>query len=672
MSLLNILKRVNLEDINKTITQNFHDNIGYLQQYHPKLFEKLSAFDLAVENGHYQEKYELVFENDNFDVLEKNRSNYLYNKKTSLHTKKSAQSVDHSKENNCFEGFVRQDYSQEEVDFFEQEKRTKPLHSYASYVAKIIHTTNKRKKQKIHTLNKFVFFGVGLGLHISEIHSKIDAKVYLIVEDDLELFRLSLFCTNYKKIAQTATLFFSVFDADIEFSETAEKFLKEKYFFNHYIKYFQLLSHTEEKANKFYLALASQPDLKFLFHDYLKISTTPLETISKHYQILLKDLSFTKGAFKNKPFLILASGPSLQKNLSFLQNNKNKFIIVAVSSTLSFLEQHNIKPDIIVHLDPFDPSILSFEKLKSLSFIDDALLFMAASAPQKLFSMLKKENIFVFEAGSNYKCNALNISAPCVGSITYMLLLVLKASEIYMLGLDLAVDSETGLDHTEIHQDTKTLQLKDTLHEEKSLSYKEDLFKVDGNFHDKVFTTPHFFGSINIINRYFHKLIKPFQHIYNMSDGAYYNHTQPLKPQEVHNLQNIPDSTRRKLKQLISKHVVTTLSQEEKNLLQNKLLFCKSITNQLQEYTPPKSTDPICYAEDIYNIICSKDALYKYEIARVLDSYLYYILNFIYDYLDDEQTTLQDITHIHKLLTEEIVTLVQYHQSALEAAIKEL
>jgi len=658
-----------LEDINRTITQNFHDNIEYIETNHPKLFEKLSAFDAAVANGRYQEKYDLLFEDANFDVLEKESGRYLYDKKISLHTHKSAQSVNHAKENNCFEGFVRQSYTQEEVDFFEQEKRKNPLYSYASYVAKIIHRTNKREKKEIHTLNKFVFFGSGLGLHISKIHSKIDAKVYFIVEDDLELFRLSLFCTNYKNIAQKARLFFSVFDDDIEFTQTTEEFLKEKYFFNHYIKYFQLLSHTEEKANKFYLALSSQPDLKFLFQDYLRINTTPLKTLSQHYQVLCKEFSFKESAFKNKPFLILASGPSLQKNLNFLQENKNKFIIVAVSSTLSFLEEYNIKPDIIVHLDPFDLSILSFKKLQSLSFIDDALIFMAASAPQKLFSLLKKENIFIFEAGSNYKLNALNISAPCVGSITYMLLLVLKASEIYMLGLDLAVDSQTGLDHTAVHQDTKTLQLKDMLQEEKSLSYKEDLFMVDGNFQDKVFTTPHFFGSINIINRYFHKLMKPFQRVYNMSDGAYYNQTKALEPQDTPDLQDIPDSVRKKLKPLIYKHVATTLSQEEKKLLQNKVTFCQSIVKQLQEYTP-KSTKATNYVEDIYNIVCSENALYKYEIARVLDSYFYYILNFIYDYLDDLQTTLQDISQIHKLLTEEIVELVQYHQNALEKAIK--
>ena len=671
MTLPNTLKRVNLEGINTTITQNFHDNIEYIQQYHPQLFEKLSAFDNAVENDHYKEKYELVFENDNFDVLEKESGNYLYNKKASLHAKKSAQSVDHSKENNCFEGFIRQSYTQEDVDVFEKEKKEHPLRSYASYVAKIIHTTNKRKKQEVHTLNKFIFFGTGLGLHISTIHAKIKAKVYLIVEDDLELFRLSLFCTNYKKIAQNTTLFFSIFEEDIEFAKTTEEFLKEKYFFNHYIKYFQLLSHSEEKANKFYLALTSQPDLKFLFHDYLKVHIALLQTLAQHYKILLSDLSFTKGAFQNKPFLILASGPSLQKNLRFLQENKNKFIIVAVSSTLSFLEKNNIKPDIIVHLDPFDPSILSFEKLHSLSFIDDSLLFMAASAPQKLFSILKKENIFIFEVGSNYKLNGLSISAPCVGSITYMLLLVLKASEIYMLGLDLAVDSETGLDHTQMHQDAKTLQLKDTLHEEKSLSYKEDLFQIDGNFQDKVFTTPHFFSSVNIINRYFGKLIKPFQHIYNMSDGAYFNSTQSLKPKEVHHLQDIPESLRKKLKPFIQKHTATTLSKEEKQLLRDKVTFCKSLTKQLQEYTP-KNINPTIYVEDIYAMVCSDNKLYKYEITRALDSYLYYILNFIYDYLDDKQTTLTDIAHIHKLLSEEIITLIEYYQDALEAAIKDL
>ena len=664
-----ILKRDNLQDINTTVTKNFNENIEYIQENHPKLFEKLSALDAAVSNGHYQEKYELLYENSSFDVYENSTNNYLYNKKITTHTKKSLQSVDFSIENNCFEGFIRQSYSKERVALFEKKKKDTPLKFYASYVADILHETEQDEIRELRTIDKYIFFGVGLGEHIDAIVKKVSAKVYLIVEDDLELFRLSLFCTNYKEISKNAKLFFSVFEDDTEFSKTAQTFLQKSYFYNHYIKYFQLLSHSEDKANKFYVAISTQSDLKFLFHDYLQINISPIERLSQNYNILLKSLSFQEKTFSDKPFLFLASGPSLQKNIEFVKKNKNCFIIVAVSSTLNLLEMHNIKPHILIHLDPFDASLKSFENLRNISFLDDTLLVLAASSPKKLFTMLKKENIFIYEAGSNYKDDAFNISAPCIGSLGYMFLLALKSSKIYLLGLDLSVDSTTGLDHADTHQDTKRLTLEDVFSNKETLSYKDDLFEIKGNFREKIYTTPHFYSSISVINRYFPTLIKSFQEIYNMSDGALFSQTTPLYADKVIAYPKLAKDINRKLKNLFISHSTDKLSAQDKNSLKQKLSYAYSISKDIQNYSLV-SANATEYAQDIVDIIIKDNSLQKYELARVLDSYLYYILNFIYNYMQNSHHSLKQLKKVDKLLRNQLITLISYYIKALEIALE--
>lgn len=658
-----------MQDINTRITKNFNENIEYIQNNHPKLFEKLSALDAAVSNGHHREKYELFYENSSFDVYEKSTNSYLYDKKITLHTEKSCESVDFSIQNNCFEGFVRQSYSKERVSLFEDKKRDTPLQFYASYVADILHETEQGEIKNLRTIDKYIFFGVGLGEHIDAIVKKVSAKVYLIVEDDLELFRLSLFCTNYKEMSKSAKLFFSVFEDDTEFSKTAEAFLQNLHFYNHYIKYFQLLSHSEDKANKFYVAISTQSDLKFLFHDYLQINISPIERLSQGYNILLKNLSFQEGTFSNKPFLFLASGPSLQKNIGFVKKNQNGFIIIAVSSTLKFLELHNIKPHILIHLDPFDASLKSFENLHNISFLDDTLLVLAASSPKKLFEMLKKENTFIYEAGSNYKDDALNVSAPCIGSLGYMFLLVLKASKIYLLGLDLAVDSRTGLDHTDIHQDTKKLTVEDVFSNKETLSYKDDLFEVQGNFTKNIYTTPHFYSSVSVINRYFPTLIKNFQEIYNMSDGAFFTQTTPLQANEVTANPDLARDINKKLKKLFLSYSTDKLSIQDKNSFKQKLAYAYSITQKIQNYTF-SSPDAKQYAQDITDLIMENNSLQKYELARVLDSYLYYILNFIYNYMQNFDYSLEELQKVDKLFRNQLVTLVSYYIKSLETALE--
>ena len=657
-----------MQDINELVTKNFNDNIAYLEQHHPKLFTKLSEYDAAVANGHFQERYELVYENNNFDVLEIATQKYLYNKQTDVHTEKSLESVDFLTNNNCFEGFFRQSFTKEQVTAFKKKEEEQPLEFYASYVADILSETEKIQTKQLKSIDKYIFFGTGLGLHIDAIADKIAADIYLIVEDDLELFRLSLFCMNYKRLAQNATLFFSVFEDDTEFAYTAEKFLQERYYYNHYIKYFQMLNHSDEKINQFYIAISTQSDLKFLFHDYMKISISPIESLSSHYNILFKELNFHQSPFREKPFLLLASGPSLQKNIEFVKHNKESFIIVAVSSSLKFLELHNVTPDIVIHLDPFDASLLSFEKLENISFLDNTLFFLAASSPKKLFTLLKKENIFLFEAGSNYKHNALNVSAPCIGSLSYMLLLATKASQIYLLGLDLAVDSETGFDHTQIHQDTKQLALEDVFDKKETLSYKDDLFQTEGNFQKKVYTTAHFYSSISVINRYFPKLKKEFQKVFNLSEGAYFNTAQPKHIHELPNFETLPKETRKELKQLLLNFSTKTLNKEDIASLQKKLAHAQTLQKALQEHKV-KNTDASQYAQEIYRLITQEKALYKYELARVLDSYLYYVLNYVYNHLCNNETSLDAFYQLDKLLKAHLFTLISYYTTALQNAL---
>ena len=75
------------------IVKNFNNNIEYFQQYHKELFKQLAALDSAITNGYYKQNYELVYEDDGFDVYELKTGNFLYNKQSNTHTNLALKSL---------------------------------------------------------------------------------------------------------------------------------------------------------------------------------------------------------------------------------------------------------------------------------------------------------------------------------------------------------------------------------------------------------------------------------------------------------------------------------------------------------------------------------------------------------------------------------------------------
>jgi hypothetical protein len=161
-----------IENIENKIVETFNKNMEYFKKNQLNLYSKLASFDSAVEQGLYTNKYDLVFKNNYFDVKEFATNNYLYSDNSN---------------------------------------------KYAYDVS----------KKFINSIDKFIFFGVGLGVHINQIDKNVNAQSYLIIEDDLELFKLSTFVTPYYELAKKSELYFSVFEEDNEFSKIVKQFFDD-------------------------------------------------------------------------------------------------------------------------------------------------------------------------------------------------------------------------------------------------------------------------------------------------------------------------------------------------------------------------------------------------------------------------------------------------------------
>lgn len=66
----------------------------------------------------------------------------------------------------------------------------------------------------------------------------------------------------------------------------------------------------------------------------------------------INTLSDYKDLYKNKPVLIVATGPSLNKQLDILQKYKDQYIIISVDPAVPILKRYGIDPQFVVSIDP--------------------------------------------------------------------------------------------------------------------------------------------------------------------------------------------------------------------------------------------------------------------------------------------------------------------------------
>ena len=640
-----------MNTIEQQVTQTYLDNIAYFQQVHPRLYEQIAALETSIDKGYYTPKYELEYKEDYFDVIEPSSGTMLYGTNSIELAQRAAKSISYKKNENVLETFFPRTFSDEALHYYaSQDVQSSAYHG----LAPIMDYANKHADPKTTTMraiHKFIFLGVGLGLHIDTIDKKISAKSYLIIEDDLELFRLSLFTCNYNLLAQKANLHFWIFN-DENFHHNVANFLSDSFVENHYIKFFHLPSHHDIKFKTLQSIIASQEHLTFsytaLMNQYIKplehlYNNRPFLNISQHWQHQL---------FTETPVLLIAAGPSLKKNITWLKQHHKKFIIVAVSATLTLLEREGITPDIVIHIDGFEVSLAHFDALSSQDFLNHSMTIFSASVLQEHVDRVPSERCYFYQNLAQYKKNFGAIVGPCVGSQSLGLLLKFGVTNLYLLGLDLALDQQSGRTHTEEHLQSKTLDLSNHDTVEDTFTFESSTISVRGNFNDTVMTTSSFNISIDTINRFIATEKTATQTIYNLNDGAYFEQSTPLQISDIP-LENWKDLDKPSLQDLLQKslnlHVEEGLNSAEYRHLDALIAHAQKLKKVIDTYQSqriPSSID--AYKQRFIAFIDTLLAMENGERYHLSIIYLYY-LNNIVTYLFDILNTKELKNHKHHI-----------------------
>ncbi|NFF81664.1 motility associated factor glycosyltransferase family protein [Clostridium botulinum] len=208
------------------------------------------------------------------------------------------------------------------------------------------------------TGDNYIVFGLGCGYHIKQMQNKIDkgAKI-LIIEVNNELINY------FKKNNKLKEIFDDKRVIIAENVTTLDIFLEENI--------------TEINVKNLKIATYGVYDKiynEFLERYYMKIR----ESISRitlnrnmklYYGNMWADLFFKnikymctgmsinsyKNKFRNIPAIIVSAGPSLEKNIGELKNNR-KAMIISGGRTLKALMDLEIEPDLLCVVDPLEES----------------------------------------------------------------------------------------------------------------------------------------------------------------------------------------------------------------------------------------------------------------------------------------------------------------------------
>ncbi len=661
------------DTIEQQVLETYNANLLFLQQNNPALFDKIISLNLAIEKGYHTERYSLEYKEEGyFDVLEIENGKWLYGDDSRKHAELAARSIDFSKEGNLFETFYNVEVSKEKSEAISQLNVTQSNLAGAADLIYYSSVHASKKNTTMKKLYKFIFVGTGLGLHITEIHKKLHSYVYFIIEDDLELFRLSLFVTNYHKICEESTLIFSVFDDDDEFEYALAEFFEEFFYYNHYIKFFNILSHSETKLRSIQHFIAGQNYLIFNYSPMIMTTLRPLEHLQNGYRFLNLNTLNQNEILSDKPALLLGAGPSFQHQIPWLKENHSKFMIIAVTAVLSKLEELGIKPDIITQLDGFDPALIHIAKLKDLSFFNTTIALLSGFTQSRLAGYFKKENVYIIEGSSQYKEEFGRLTSSNIGAFSLALLLKFNIKDIYVLGLDFALDQKSGHTHANTHSYTHTKKLEEVTELGGAVDFNETIIKVKGNFSDEVFTTLLF----DDMRRDCNTLIKVFKtegtHIYNLSNGAYINESIPMQIGEaaIATLSPIGKETLyADLKAACNASSETYLTPSELAALEHRIRYCDALITILDTHlhTPHPTLDQFHYnlLTMFRNLLAEPG---DEDTARILLVYFQYVSGYLFDLINTKEidSTKKMIKHINKAIIPQMKRIVEYVRDTME------
>lgn len=669
------------ENLQNALIQQYYLNLEFLKEHDLILYNKINTFSTMIDEGYYKERFALEFikENGQFDILNIEENSYLYGRNENLINEHFLNGCDFTK-NSVFNSLTLDLYlpRKKDIEIYDEkfDILDRIIYSNMSEYASVLghcYSDNKEYNQ----IDKFIFFGNLLGTHLKYFQEKIGFKTCLIYEPNLEIFRLSLFVTDYRHINQKSKIIFSIMDDENILIEKVNIFFRTIFMYSNYnIKYHKMINVDNDIFNKIlnelYLSNGST-------YDYTKLLFDTFYSLSKHinkYKILTtKNKSNDFTLLENKPVILVAAGPSLSKNIEWLRENQNKFIIVAIGAVYKKLYDNGITADIVTTVDPKYHVLNQTHFNKTdVQILKDTIVLASINTPTRILDRFNQEKLFLYEVVDPFKNNSNVYNGISIGEITLHLLLDMNIKDLYLLGTDLAFDEKTGQSHFEGYVNKRddfekeNSKINDVL--ETGNSSRKEFIEVKGNKKDKVITNRIFALSINQYIRIINFFKKPYQNIYNLCEnGAYIEGTIFKNIEEIKEEKIIEN--KKELFNNIMKISEFGLLKNEYEELDRKLETLRQIRKTLNDlYVKQKESTSLEKFNEKFSVLSNfiirkKDRFF----IGIIKNYFNFVLPYVYDSLNDKKLSNDEIKlklkKVEIIFLKQINSLIDVYESYL-------
>nr|WP_321023695.1 6-hydroxymethylpterin diphosphokinase MptE-like protein [Clostridium neonatale] len=425
----------------------------------------------------------------------------------------------------------------------------------------------KIEKTDLIESDKFIVFGFGAGEHIKKLREISKKSEILIFEPNNNLFEYARNCDLIKKDDKIKLNSCSV--EEIEYFCNSE-FINEFNINN--IKIIDFSIYSKVYKNDFLIILTK---LRDLFMNYLVITNTKIGFSERFFTAMIKNIPYIcesslfmdyKDIYKDKPAIIVSAGPSLDKNIDLLKGIEDQFVIVTGGRPLKGLLEKEIRPKLIVSIDPED---INYELMKGCIENTDLPLIYYEVTNEHILKNYSGPKILSIQGDFvNDLIDYRSTPLDCYGSVAHSMVsaaILLGCNPIIMIGQDCAYTDDNA--HStyleEKHNDEKFEDVKSEL----------DIW-VDGVNGEKVRTS----RVLNVYRLGFEEMVKKYKDVVFINateGGARINGTieMPLK-----------DAINKYCNNNIEKMPIIDNDYEISKKVQEKLLEAKNNIKEIKEF----------------------------------------------------------------------------------------
>lgn len=308
----------------------------------------------------------------------------------------------------------------------------------------------------------FMHYGLDNGIALRKVLASSQTEGVLIYEPSLEICRSLLSHTDYTDIFNDPRVCLIV-GQDVH---AIELDLKE-FYSNHilliqhvfhsmtvssheiqgipgYQQSFHAFSEAFNRIVDWVLKRISQPNEEDAFRGLLNT----LRVATEYYDY--PTLNQLKDIHKNKPAVVVGTGPSLSHSLPFLKESRDNFIIICCDTAYALLKKEGITPDFVCSIERARETEFVFSDMiaeASVSLIAPAVVgpyvLNAFKGPKIQFHRdFDFDDWFISNAESHYVGRASSVS-----HVAYLAARVMACDPVLLIGQDLAYDPQSHASH---------------------------------------------------------------------------------------------------------------------------------------------------------------------------------------------------------------------------------